>query len=358
MPAAINPLAMACAQLKDGVPVAVATVVETWGSAPVPVGGQLVVVDETTFFGSVSGGCVENEVIIQALDCIQSGKPQLLEFGIEDDTAWSVGLPCGGQIQVFVERFSPRDDADAVASLQSAVANRVLSQWQTDVETGKRTYEVISTTAESAAVPGLPGGGGGQASGLRQVTGDVSGKALLDAGDHADTGDKRLFTHVVRPPARLAVIGATHIAQVLTELISATGFQAVIIDPREAYANEARFANATLMRAWPADALPELGLDGFTGVAALAHVPDIDDPALKLAVDSPAFYVGALGSRRNHAKRRERLLAAGMPQDRFARIRCPIGLDIGAVNPAEIAVSVMAEFVLALRGQKRVAKAA
>mgnify|MGYP001795887204 CR=1 FL=1 len=247
-----------------------------------------------------------------------------MDYGIEDNTAWSVGLPCGGRIQVFVERFSPLSDADLLASMQLAISNRTPFCWKTNVETGNRTHD----------------------GSLDSV---VSSWSTINSG---------VFEHTVQPPPRLVIVGAVHVAQVLNDLVAATGFDAVIVDPREAYANDARFSNAQLIREWPIEALEQIGLDHFTAIAALAHVPDIDDPALKAAVQSPAFYIGALGSTRNHAKRRERLLAAGMSPEQFARIRCPIGLDIGAVNPAEIALSVMAEFVLALRGQKRVAKAA
>ncbi len=141
-------------------------------------------------------------------------------------------------------------------------------------------------------------------------------------------------------------------AQALTELVRLNGFEAVVIDPRTAFAAPARFPGVTLVTEWPQDALPALGLDAYSAIACLAHVDHIDDEALKLAVRSEVFYIGALGSKRNHAKRIERLTAAGITTAEIARIKCPIGLDIGATTPPEIATSVMAELIRHLRGSK------
>ena len=163
------------------------------------------------------------------------------------------------------------------------------------------------------------------------------------------------FLNVHLPPARIVVIGAVHISQALAAMAKVTGFDLTIIDPRTAFADPARFgaADAKLIAEWPQDALPKLGLDPYTAVLTLAHVAHIDDEALKLAVRADCLFVAALGSSRNHAKRRERLLAAGITEDELARIKAPIGLDIGAQTPAEIAVSIMAEIILAVRGTKK-----
>jgi xanthine dehydrogenase accessory factor len=154
------------------------------------------------------------------------------------------------------------------------------------------------------------------------------------------------------PPARVLIIGATHIGQILAQLVSMAGYEVVVIDPRTAFAAEARFPGIRLDTQWPQDTIPKIGLDPYTAVVALAHVGHIDDEALKLAMRSNCFYVGALGSNRNHAKRRQRLKEAGFTEAEIGRIHCPIGFNIGAQTPQEIAIAIMAELVLALRGPK------
>ena len=160
---------------------------------------------------------------------------------------------------------------------------------------------------------------------------------------------KTYFLTVQAPPARLVVIGAVHVSQALAEMARLVDFDVTIVDPRTAFASEERFPNVRVFAEWPDKVLPEIGLDPYTGIAALTHDPKIDDPALKLALEASCFYIGALGSKKTHAKRVERLTAAGFSQEQIGRIHAPIGLDIGAVSPAEIAVSVLAEIVLSLR---------
>ncbi|HPG02347.1 MAG TPA: XdhC family protein [Rhodoblastus sp.] len=160
---------------------------------------------------------------------------------------------------------------------------------------------------------------------------------------------KTYFLTVQAPPARLVVIGAVHVSQALAEMARLVDFDVTIVDPRTAFASEERFPNVRVIAEWPDKVLPEIGLDPYTGIAALTHDPKIDDPALKLALQASCFYIGALGSKKTHAKRVERLTAAGFSQEQIGRIHAPIGLDIGAVSPAEIAVSVLSEIVLSLR---------
>jgi len=164
-----------------------------------------------------------------------------------------------------------------------------------------------------------------------------------------DIEGKTYFLTVQAPPARLVVIGAVHVSQALAEMARLVDFDVTIVDPRTAFASEERFPNVRVIAEWPDKVLPEIGLDPYTGIAALTHDPKIDDPALKLALEASCFYIGALGSKKTHAKRVERLTAAGFSQEQIGRIHAPIGLDIGAVSPAEIAVSVLSEIVLSLR---------
>ena len=313
--------------------VALATVIDTWGSAPVPVGGQLAIAADGSFEGSVSGGCIEGEVITEAEEVLNDGRPRTLEFGVADETAWRVGLPCGGQVRVFVERLDR--SGGGLEFLEKALAadgRREGILVRTRLSDGQRTIFEKTT-------PNIPPE---VASRLR------SGESkLIKTPDEGE-----VFLHAMLPPARIVVIGATHIAQVLCELARLTGYEIIVIDPRTAFASPERFPGVTLLAEWPQDALPQVGLDPYTAVVVVAHVSHIDDEALKIAVKSNCLYIGALGSSRNHAKRRQRLTEAGLSEEEIGRIKNPIGLDIGAQTPAEIAMAIMAEVILAVRGPK------
>ena len=311
--------------------VALATVVGTWGSAPVGVGGQLVIAQDGRFEGSVSGGCVEGEVIAEAEDILAGGRPKTLEFGVADETAWRVGLPCGGQIKVYLERLEKPDGLPLITQALEARTNRRGLVVRTRLEDGRREVFARGDAKADDAI-------------RRRFE---TGESELIA-----TPEGEVFIHAMVPPARVIIIGATHIGQVLAQLVGMAGYEVVVIDPRTAFAAETRFPGIRLDTEWPQDAIPRIGLDPYTAVVALAHVGHIDDEALKLAMRSDCFYVGALGSRRNHAKRTERLKAAGFGEAEIGRIHCPIGINIGAQSPQEIAISIMAEVVLALRGPK------
>ena len=315
---------------KDG-RVALATVVGTWGSAPVGVGGQMVVAPDGRFEGSVSGGCVEGEVIAEAEDILASGKPKTLEFGVADETAWQVGLPCGGQIKVFVERLDKSEGLPLIARALDARTNRRGLVVRTRLADGR--HEMFGRDDSSA---------------------DAAIRQHFESGESElmETPDGEVFVHAMVPPARVLIIGATHIGQILAQLVKIAGYEVMVIDPRTAFAAEARFPGIRLDTEWPQDTIPKIGLDPYTAVVALAHVGHIDDEALKLAMRSECFYVGALGSRRNHAKRTQRLKEAGFSEEEIKRIHSPIGINIGAQSPQEIAISIMAELVLALRGPK------
>ncbi len=315
---------------RDG-KVTLATIVDTWGSAPVPTGGQMVIAADGQFEGSVSGGCVEGEVITEAMELLDDGAPKTLAYGVEDETAWRVGLPCGGKIQVHVQRLAGKDD---IAFLDQAVVARTKREAlivRTNLTSGRR--EVF--TRDTGDLPA-----------------DIDRRFISGQSSLVPAEDGARFIQALLPPPRILIVGATHMAQVLAQLVQQMGYDLVVIDPRTAFAAEGRFPGVRLITDWPQDALPALGLDPYTAVAALSHVGHIDDEALKLAVRSECFYIGALGSRKNHAKRTERLAAAGIIEAQIARIRCPIGLDIGASTPPEIAASVLAEIIRHLRGTK------
>ena len=317
---------------RDG-KVALATVVDTWGSAPVPIGGQMAIATDGQFEGSVSGGCIEGEVITEAEDILGTGKVKTLAFGVADETAWSVGLPCGGQVRVFVERLER--DKGGLALLDKAVE-----------ATRARKGLVLKTKLEDGSRQVYERGDQGLPEDIAQRF--WSGKSSLQESPEGD-----VFVQALVPPARILAIGATHITQLLSQIAKIAGYEVIVIDPRTAFASAERFPGTKVMPDWPQDAIPKLGLDPYTAVAVLAHVSHIDDEALKVALRQDCLYVGALGSSRNHAKRRERLLAAGITEAELAKIKSPIGVQIGAQTPAEIALSVMAEIVLAVRGPKK-----
>lgn len=305
---------------RAGRDVALATVVETFGSAPRPVGSHLVVDEAGAFFGSVSAGCVEGEVIMAAQDAIADGAPRFLEFGVADDAVWRSGLSCGGRIAVLVERIDAARLA-VLSEVNAAIAARLPCATITPLDGGA----TLLMRAHELAMEGWS-------------------RTISREG-------RRFFVNHYQPGPHLLVVGAAHVAQALAPMAALAGFDVTIIDPREAYASAERFPQARLDTRWPDEALPAIGLDASTAVAVLTHDPKIDDPALRLALASDCFYVGALGSRATNARRAERLKALGVAPLALERLRAPIGLDIAAVSPAEIAVSILAELVL-VRGQK------
>jgi xanthine dehydrogenase accessory factor len=290
--------------------IALATVVATRHSAPRPVGAKLIVSERGELFGSVSGGCVESDVAVQAAEVIEDGKPRLLTYGISDDQAWNVGLPCGGEIDVFVERF----EGELPESSEPAVALTVLE--------GERTGE-RSLVGLDAVEPG------------------PSRVLELDG--------QTVFAEMLGPPPRLVVVGAIDTAEELCRAAKGLGWRTAVADPRPALATRERLPSPDeLVVAWPAEALEQLAPDRDTAVVVLTHEERLDVPALISALPSEAFYVGAIGSRRTQAKRRQRLLEAGLGESELERLAGPAGLDLGAHTPAEMAVSILGE-VLAVR---------
>ncbi|KEJ90254.1 XdhC family protein [Sulfitobacter donghicola] len=310
----------ALAWISGGKKAAIATVVETWGSAPRRVGAQMVVSDAAEMEGSVSGGCVEGAVVVEALEALEDNETKLLEYGVSDGDAFAVGLACGGTIRVLVEPIG--EGGMPLALLEQLVAARQARK--------PIAYSVaLDGTAHSLVTHGHE----------ERFRKDRSG--ILE--------DEKTFVAIHNPPLRLCVVGAVHIAQALVPMAQIAGFDPVVIDPREAFGSAARFPEARVINDWPDAALNDLGLDARTALVLLTHDPKLDDPALLVGLNSDAYYIGALGSKRTHAGRVERLNAAGFDPHAIGRIRGPVGLDIGASGPAEIAVSILAQMIEALR---------
>ena len=303
---------------------ALATVVETWGSAPRPAGSQLVISASGEIMGSVSGGCVEGAVVAEAIDALEDGKATLLTFGVSDDEAFAVGLACGGTIRVLVEPVGPVLPEAELADLVAARAERRAVAALVNLDTGERRL---------TAGPGDP------------LADEIVARFRSDKS--GVVGDWFIAVH--NPPLRMVVVGAVHIAQPLVIMARLAGYDPFLVDPREAFGSAARFPGETIAHDWPDDALAQIGLDHRTAVITLTHDPKLDDPAIRAALASDVFYLGCLGSTRTHAKRVARMTDAGLTKTDLARIHAPIGLDIGAKSPAEIAISIMAEVTQALR---------
>lgn len=327
--------ATALAWRGEGRKVAIATVVTTWGSSPRPVGSRMLVDDQGAIAGSVTSGCVENAVVHESLAAMEDGHPRLLTYGVSEEKAWEVGLTCGGTVRVLVV---PVADNRALHRLAEAIKARRAAALVTDMATGVEAVMEAGVIVQGT----LPDA----------VAEEVAVRLAEDRSGAIETADGGWFVHVHTPPRRLLVIGAVHIAQALVEMAKLTGYDVTVIDPRAAFATEERFPGTALVRSWPLEAFAELGgLDAHTAVVSLSHDPKIDDPALEAALRSSAFYVGALGSRVNQGKRRVRLAERGVPPERIERLHGPVGLAIGALTPAEIAVSILAEITAVRRGK-------
>jgi xanthine dehydrogenase accessory factor len=328
--------------LARGQKAALATVVTTWGSSPRPVGSLLAATEGGAFVGSVSGGCVEGAVISEA-DAVMKGAPaKLLKFGISNEQAWDVGLACGGKVEILVAPLAKAQAAlDKVADAQAKKHGVVLA---TDIVSGEMTALIDGEAPADAFASSVA---------------EAARAALArDASTTVEIGGRKVFLNVFAPPSRLALVGAVHIAQALAPIAALAGYAVTVIDPRSAFATEARFPGVAIVHDWPDEALAAFAPDRRTAIITLTHDPKLDDPALAAALKSDAFYIGALGSRKTHAARLGRLKEQGFTDRDIARIHGPVGLPIGAVSPAEIAVAILAELTRDRRAPTAAAVAA
>jgi xanthine dehydrogenase accessory factor len=326
-------LAQARDWLAEGKGVALATVIGTWGSSPRPPGSLLAVNAEQEFVGSVSGGCIEGAVITEAVGAIADGEPRLLDFGISDEQAWEVGLSCGGEMKIFVEKVPAKQILEGlIGERPIALATRLESATHALVRPRSQSGDfTLGDDALAAA---------------RQALAENRATTVDDPGGS-------LFVTVFNRPLRMIVVGAVHIAQALAPMAANAGFEVTVVDPRRTFATDARFPAITLRHDWPDDALAELRPDARTAVVTLTHDPKLDDPALIAALASDAYYVGALGSRKTHTKRLERLRAADCGEETLKRIHSPVGLALGGRKATEIAVSILAQAVAACHGRDK-----
>jgi xanthine dehydrogenase accessory factor len=304
--------------------VALARVVATRRSAPRPIGSKLIVSETGELAGSVSGGCVESEVVEAAREVLGGGEPQLLTFGISDDVALSVGLPCGGEIDVWVDEPDPQ----LLGELAEVARNEQRAVFFVDLDNGSQrlVHDGDNTVADE----------------------------LIRSGHSkvVELHGRRVFADVFGPPPRLFVYGAVDTADALCAAAKAIGWRTIVADARGRFATNERLPNADeIIVAWPDEALAQVAPDHTTAILVLTHDDKFDLPLLSGALATEAYYIGALGSRRNQERRRERLLEAGVDESELERISGPAGLDIGAHTPAETAVSMLAEIMAVRAGR-------
>jgi xanthine dehydrogenase accessory factor len=345
--------------LEEKQPIALATVIQTWGSAPRGVGAKMAVIPSGEMAGSVSGGCVEGAVVENGMQVLKTGRPQLLHFGVVDETAWEVGLACGGTIEVFVKPLDPTlyaplrnaiNDERAIASVtvirgpdEQLGRELILREDGQVFGTLGDTLDKVALTAARTAL---------EVGGARRQTLVLSALSpTREAGATAEPIEEvEVFVEALTSPPTLVIVGGVHIAIALVSIAKTLGYRTVVVDPRQWFGSHRRFPHVDrLIHAWPDKALTDITLTRSTAVAMLTHDPKLDDPGLKVALASPAFYVGALGSRKTQVQRRQRLLEQGLSETEVDRLRGPIGLNIGAQTPEEIALAIMGEVVAAHR---------
>jgi len=319
--------------------VALATVVGVRFSAPRPAGAKLAVNDRDEVAGAVSGGCVESSVMRVAREVLAGGAPRLLTFGIADDDPWEVGLPCGGEIDVWVDRHEDDAFAAAVRAGRRAARVTVLA----GPHAGRRL--VLDEDGRDTGALGDPA--------LDLAAAEAGGE--LVGGDRCGVVEVEgtpLFVDVVAPEPRLVLVGASDLARHVSAVAATVGWRTVVVDPRALLARPDRFPAAdAVLDAWPQEAFPGLGVGPEDAVVVLTHDPKLDDAAIVAALDAGCRFVGAMGSRHAHAARLRRLRDHGVADDELERIAGPVGLDLGAVATPETALSILAEVVAARHGR-------
>lgn len=316
---------------------ATATVINVKKSAPRPPGAKMAVNEDGEIIGAVSGGCVEGAVVELADRVLQGEPPQLVHFGIADAEAWDVGLPCGGEIDVWVQEYQPGRFLD-IARAGGRAAEVTLLEGA--MPGAKLLFEEDGTVSGTLGSPEL----------------DAEARRAAEELLWTETSELRgpMFVDLIAPAPRLIVFGAVPIAAALCSLGRAAGWRTYVVDPRQRFATPERFPDAEqVIASWPEQAFASLGgIDPATSIAVLTHDPKLDDAALTIALRSPARFIGAMGSRRAQEARRERLEALGFTDEDLARLSAPVGLDLGAVSAEETALSILAEVVAGRHGRE------
>lgn len=322
----------------EGKQVALATVLKTWGSSPRGIGSKMAISDQGEMCGSVSGGCVETAVITESEAVIKTQKSKCLHYGVSNDMAIEVGLACGGKVDILLQplnrkwfnawKTSYTEKKQILTSIsleeQSKNFGKVLL---VDVELKQVVYDSIVDQKKSFAF-------------------GLIGNTPRDIQVFMDEGQMIYYLEPIRYPDRLCIVGGAHVSQYLVKFGNLLGYETIVIDPRKKFLEGDRFSDANQVhQEWADDALTSLEIDALTAIVFLTHDPKIDDPGLEVALQSNAFYIGALGSRNTQAARKERLLENGILELQYARLHGPIGLNIGSKTPDEIALSIISEII-------------
>ncbi|MBK6932065.1 MAG: XdhC family protein [Saprospirales bacterium] len=323
--------------LAEEKPCCAATVIETWGSAPRPVGSTMFIGAGLEMLGSVSGGCIEGALLREAKKLSEYPTGKTLRFGVADNDAWAVGLTCGGAIEIFMERFFALDEPVLWRQLQECLLQNRSCVLLTDISDGGRGHIVV----EPDRTP--PGTTARQAELF-----ELALRAYRERRSQVlEVGGQRWFAQVFARKPQLLIIGAAHAAAELVQLAAYLGFETIVIDPRETFARQTHFPTPPdrLLVEYPAEVLPGFALDEYAFAVLMAHDPKIDDQALHLLLRSDIAYIGALSSKRSNEQRRERLLHAGFTETDIGRIHAPVGLPIRSKTAREIALSIAAQLV-------------
>jgi xanthine dehydrogenase accessory factor len=317
-----------------GRPFGRAVVTSVWGSAPRPEGSSMLATADGTMAGSVSGGCVEAATAAEIGEAIGRGTPKLVTFGVSHERAWEVGLACGGTIKVFVEPAVPTDVLAAARGPGGEVVATIIDGPSTGA-----SVRIHENGRIEGALRGVPEGALRDAA-LQALGRETSATATIETS----AGAASVFLEVFPRQPRLVIFGGVHIAVALVPLARALGYRTIVADGRPAFLTRERFPEADeLILAWPEAAFQQIGLDASCYVCILSHDPKFDEPALQLALRSSARYIGAIGSRKTQASRREWLRSSGFTDEQIARVHGPIGLDLGGRQPAETALAILAE---------------
>lgn len=340
-------LSTAAMWARDGEPFAIATLVGVSGSGPRELGASMIVSADGRVFGNVSGGCVESAVLAECETAIASGESSLHRFGISDDDMFAIGLTCGGTVDVLVRPVPPGSrDAEQLITLAEREQEGLpvaLALTISGEGLGESTLLTGEETSNDRAM----------AEATALMAGDRAEHLHLDGGGCRVTAESAEHSLLVIPfgsPPRLIIIGAVEFSVALARLGAVLGFAVTVVDPRTVFASEARFPDAEVVTEWPDRYLARTRIDSAAAVCVLSHDPRFDVPALRVALESPAGYVGAMGSRRTHDDRMRRLAEAGVLPAATARLRSPIGLHLGGRRPEETALSILAEIVAVRHG--------
>ena len=304
--------------------VAIANVIDTWGSSPRPVGSIMAINSDHEIIGSVSGGCVESFVFGKAIEVIKENKVMTLEFGVSNSKAWEVGLTCGGKIKVFLEKVAHKD-LDLIKKITDVYNKNEVMVIATRLNDGKKDIFNKSSKIQSKS--------------KLKINFDTvkSGIKLFE--------DQDWFLKVFQNNIKIIIIGAVHIAEPLINFANHLAYETFLIDPRSTF-NEKKFDNIKIFKEWPDEALKKIMIDKNTAIVTLTHDPKLDDPALEYSIKTDAFYIGCLGSKKTHNSRILRLKRKGINEQQLKKLNGPVGVRIGAKTPSEIAISIISQIIL------------